>query len=247
MLPIVVRSSDPNWESCWICDNLQPSVPRRVVPLLMGAGLAGLTRAATLGQDSRMTRAKIRAWDPLIRIIHWLLAAAVLLNWVTDSPLWLHTWGGYLATALVVSRILWGFIGPENARFGRFLRGPYAVFDYLAGLVRFSSRRYVGHSPAGGAMIVALLVLIAATTGTGMASLAAMEGRGPLSAVVERVPLPRTLGQRRPLPLIREVHQVLANVTFALVVLHVAGVVLASCVHRENLVVAMITGRKRSE
>jgi cytochrome b len=93
-----------------------------------------------------MTRAKIRVWDPLIRIVHWLLAAAVLLNWVTDSPLWLHTWGGYLAAALVASRILRGFIGPENARFGRFLRGPYAVFDYLAGLIRFSSRRYVGHS-----------------------------------------------------------------------------------------------------
>ncbi|ANY84750.1 hypothetical protein BB934_42150 (plasmid) [Microvirga ossetica] len=194
-----------------------------------------------------MTLAKIQVWDPLIRTIHWLLAAAVLLNWFTDSPLWLHTWSGYLAAALVASRVMWGFIGPENARFGRFVRGTSAVFDYVAGLVRVSSRRYVGHSPAGGAMIVALLIMIAATTGTGMASLAAMEGRGPLSAVVERIPPPRTLGQRRPSPLIREVHEVLANVTLALVVLHVAGVVLASCVHRENLVMAMITGRKRSE
>ena len=194
-----------------------------------------------------MTLAKIHVWDPVIRIIHWLLAASVLLNWLTDSPLWLHTWSGYLAAALMASRVLWGFIGPENARFGRFVRGPYAVFDYLAGLIRFSSQRYIGHSPAGGAMIVALLVMIAATTGTGMASLAAMEGRGPLSAVVERIPLPRTLGQRRPSPLIREVHQVLASVTLALVILHVAGVVLASCVHRENLIVAMVTGRKRAE
>jgi cytochrome b len=137
-----------------------------------------------------MTRAKIRVWDPLIRITHWLLAAAVLLNWVTDSPLWLHTWGGYLAAALVASRILWGFIGPENARFGRFLRGPYAVVDYLTGLVRFSSRRYVGHSPAGGAKIVALLVLIAATTRTGMASLAAMEGRGRYRRLLRGFPYP---------------------------------------------------------
>ncbi|WP_262267438.1 cytochrome b/b6 domain-containing protein [Microvirga yunnanensis] len=194
-----------------------------------------------------MTLAKIQVWDPFIRTIHWLLAATVLLNWLADSPLWLHTWSGYLAATLIALRVLWGFIGPENARFRRFVRGPYAVFGYLAGLVRLSSQRYIGHSPAGGAMIVALLVMVAATAGTGMASLAAMEGHGPLSAVVERVPFPRTLGQRRPPPLIREVHQVLANVTLALVVLHVAGVVLASFAHRENLIVAMITGRKRSE
>jgi cytochrome b len=145
--------------------------------------------------------------------------------------LWLHIWSGYLAAALVVSRVLWGFIGPENVRFGRFVRGPEAVVDDLAGHVRFSSRRYVGHSPAGGAMIVALLVMIAATTGTEMASLAATEGRGPLTAIVERVPLPR-IGSAAAL---------------ALVVLHVAGVVFGSCVHRENLMVAMITGRKRFE
>jgi len=73
-----------------------------------------------------------------------------------------------------------GFIGLENARFRRFVRGPYAVFDYLAGLVRLSSQRYIGQSPTGGAMIVALLVMIAASAGTGMASLAAMEGRGTI-------------------------------------------------------------------
>ncbi|MFC1457138.1 cytochrome b/b6 domain-containing protein [Microvirga arabica] len=137
--------------------------------------------------------------------------------------------------------------GPENARIASVVRGPQAIIDYLAGLVRFSSRRYLGHSPAGGAMVVALLIMIAATAGSGMASLAAMEGRGPLSAVIEREPPPRALGQRRPPPLIRGIHQVLGNATLALVVLHVAGVVLASCAHRENLMAAMITGRKRSE
>jgi cytochrome b len=193
-----------------------------------------------------MAVAKIRVWDPFIRIVHWLLAAAVLLNWFTDRPLWLHTWSGYLAAVLVVSRVLWGFVGPENARFVSFVRGPWAVFDYLAGLVRFSSRRHIGHSPAGGAMVVAMLLMIAATAGTGMASLAAMEGRGPLSSVVQRE-MPRTLGQRRAPPLVREVHEVVANVTFALVILHIAGVVLASLVHRENLAAAMISGRKRAE
>jgi cytochrome b len=194
-----------------------------------------------------MPVAEIRVWDPFIRIAHWLLAVAVLLNWLTDRPLWLHTWSGYLAALLVVLRVLWGFLGPENARFVSFVRGPWSVFDYLAGLVRFSSKRYIGHSPAGGAMIVVLLVMIAATTVTGMANLAAMEGRGPMAAVVRKVELPpRVPGQRPPRPPIRDVHDLLANITLALIVLHLAGVLLASLAHRENLVAAMITGRKRS-
>ena len=59
----------------------------------------------------------------------------------------MHLWLGYLAGALVILRIVWGFVGPENARFVSFVRGPRAVFDYLAGLIRFSSKRYRGHSP----------------------------------------------------------------------------------------------------
>lgn len=194
-----------------------------------------------------MTDAKIRVWDPLIRSVHWLMAMAVLLNWFMERPVWLHTWSGYFAAVLVALRVLWGLVGPENARFVSFVRSPRPVIGYLADLARFSSRRYIGHSPAGGAMAIALLVMITLTAGTGMASLAATEGRGPLSPLIQRVPPPRTLGQRRPQPVIRDVHQVMANVTLALVVLHVAGVALASFAHRENLVTAMITGRKRAD
>ncbi len=206
-----------------------------------------LDAGGTSGSETGMTDAKIRVWDPVIRSIHWLLAIAVLLNWFTERPLWLHSWSGYLAAALVALRILWGLVGPESARFVSFVHGPRSIFDYLAGLVRLSSRRYIGHSPAGGAMAIALLVMITLTAGTGMASLAAMEGRGPLSPVIQRVSLPRTLGQRRPQPVIRDVHRVLGNVTLALVALHVAGVALASFAHRENLLTAMITGRKRAD
>lgn len=191
---------------------------------------------------------EVRVWDPLIRVMHWLLAAAVIVDWFTDEPLWMHTWLGYLAAALVVLRVVWGFVGPENARFVSFVRGPVVVFDYLAGLIRFSSKRYLGHSPAGGAMIVALLIMIAATAGTGMANLAADRGEGPLAGVISKVERPpRVPGQRRPPLLMKQIHETVANVTLALVVLHVLGVVLASFAHRENLVRAMITGRKRPE
>jgi cytochrome b len=191
---------------------------------------------------------EVRVWDPLVRAVHWLLAAAVIVDWLTDEPLWMHTWLGYLALALIVVRVAWGFIGPENARFVSFVRGPQLVFDYLAGLVRLSSKRYLGHSPAGGAMIVALLIMIAATAGTGMANLAADRGEGPLAGVIAKVERPpRVPGQRRPPLLMKQVHETVANITIALVVLHVLGVAVASFAHRENLVRAMITGRKRAE
>ncbi len=191
---------------------------------------------------------EVRVWDPLVRAIHWLLAAAVIVDWATDEPLWMHTWLGYLALALVVVRVAWGFIGPEHARFVSFVRGPQLVFDYLAGLIRFSSKRYLGHSPAGGAMIVALLIMIAATAVTGMANLAADRGEGPLAGAISKVERPpRVPGQRRPPLLMKQVHETVANVTLALVVLHILGVAFASFAHRENLVRAMITGRKRGE
>jgi cytochrome b len=198
--------------------------------------------------DASVQAVEVRVWDPLIRVVHWLLAAAILVDWFTDEPLWMHTWLGYVAGALIVLRIVWGFAGPENARFVSFVHGPRMVFDYLAGLVRFSSKRYLGHSPAGGAMIVALLIMIAATVGTGMANLAADRGEGPLSGVVAKVERPaRVPGQRRPPLLMKQVHETVANITLVLVVLHVFGVALASFAHRENLVGAMITGRKRAE
>jgi cytochrome b len=191
---------------------------------------------------------EVRVWDPLIRVIHWLLAAAVFIDWFTDEPLWMHTWLGYLAFALIVLRIIWGFVGPEGARFVDFVRGPRIVSDYLVGLIRFSSKRYLGHSPAGGAMIVALLIMITATVGTGMANLAADRGEGPLSGVIGKVDRPaRVPGQKRTPLLMKQVHETVANITLVLVVLHVFGVVLASVAHRENLVRAMITGQKRAE
>ena len=194
-----------------------------------------------------MQVAEVRVWDPFVRIFHWLLATVVLVDWFMDEPLWMHTWLGYLAAGLVILRIVWGFIGPENAQFINFVRGPRLVFEYVAGLVRFSSRRYLGHSPAGGAMIVALLVMISATIVTGMANLAADRGEGPLAGAISKVERPIIPGQRRPRLLMKQVHETVANITLVLVVLHVLGVALGSFAHRENLVRAMITGRKRAE
>jgi cytochrome b len=174
-----------------------------------------------------------------------LLATAVIIAWFVDEPLWLHTWLGYIAIALILVRIVWGFIGPDYARFTSFVRSPRVTFGYSAGLLRFSSKRYLGHSPAGAVMIIALLVMVAVTAVTGMASLAATSGEGPLAGVITKVERANTEEDQE--LLIEKVHETAANVTMVLVLLHIAGVALASFAHRENLVAAMITGRKRAE
>ena len=104
-----------------------------------------------------MQTTEIKVWDPLIRTGHWLLATLVIIAWFVDEPVWLHTWLGYIAIALILVRIVWGFVGPDYARFASFVRGPRVTFSYFADLIRFSSKRYLGHSPAGAVMIVALL------------------------------------------------------------------------------------------
>jgi cytochrome b len=202
-----------------------------------------MTSTATTSAETT----EVRVWDPFIRAFHWLLAAAVITDWITDEPRWMHVWLGYLAATLIVLRIAWGFAGPENARFASFVRGPVEVFGYLGALVRFSSKRYLGHTPAGGAMIVALLFMVAVTAMTGFVNLAQDEGAGPLSAVVAKVERPpRVPGVRRPPLLSKQVHETTANLTLLLVVLHVGGVALASLAHTENLVASMFTGRKRA-
>ncbi|MGE0253728.1 MAG: cytochrome b/b6 domain-containing protein [Alphaproteobacteria bacterium] len=224
-----------------------------------------------------MSREPIAAtvvWDPLVRVGHWLLVVAFAVAYVTEGePELVHTWAGYVIALYVIWRVVWGFAGPRHARFADFVYRPRMVFGYLADLVRFRSRRYLGHSPAGGAMVVALLIVLAATTVTGMATLAVREGEGPLAPFVAAPgpalaradaaleALERALSPIRaawadddegregakPGREIKELHEFLANLALILVLAHIAGVGLASLAHGENLPRAMWTGRKRRE
>lgn len=224
---------------------------------------------------SRDPIAETTVWDPLVRVGHWLLVVAFAVAYVTEGePEVVHTWAGYTVAFYVVWRVIWGLCGPRRARFADFVYRPRAVFAYLADLVRFRARRYLGHSPAGGAMVVALLLVLAATTATGMATLAVREGEGPLAPFVaapgpalaradaaieaiERVLSPvraawadedddEAREDAKPGRDIKELHEFLANLALVLVLAHVAGVALASLAHRENLPRAMWTGRKRA-
>lgn len=180
-----------------------------------------------------------RVWDPLVRIFHWLLVVAFFTAYFVepeDSPI--HVLAGYTVLGLVLVRLVWGFVGSEHARFSDFVYRPSVVLRYLADTVRFRAKRYLGHSPGGGAMVIALLIALLATTVSGLMVYGAEEHAGPLASWMAGV-------SEQGEDTLEEVHETLANVTLALVLLHVIGVVVASLSHRENLVRSMFTGRKR--
>jgi cytochrome b len=169
----------------------------------------------------------VRVWDPLVRIGHWTLVVAVAVAWLShEGPAVLHDNAGHLALAVVLVRLVWGFLGPTRARFSDFLRGPAATLAYARALLAGREPRCLGHNPLGGWMILALLLTVAATGVSGwLATTDAFWG----AAWVE------------------ELHDVLADALLLLIALHVAGVLVTSRRHGENLVLAMLTGRKRAE
>ena len=195
----------------------------------------------------------IRVWDVFVRLFHWSVAVGFFVAYFSEDALTLHVWAGYVVGALVVLRIVWGFIGPEHARFSSFIYPPGTVLRYLWELLVGRARRYLGHSPGGGAMVLLLLIGLLGTVGTGLELYAIEENAGPLAALVSSGSPPgqaegeeASEGAERSGEFWEEFHEVLANLMLVLVVLHVAGVLLASYVHHENLTRAMVTGRKRA-
>lgn len=189
---------------------------------------------------------RVKVWDPWVRIGHWLLVAGFFLAYLTgEDPLAVHVWGGYAVATIVVLRIIWGFVGPTHARFTSFSYSPSRVITYLGGLFTRRAPRYLGHSPAGGAMVILLLIMLAAASWSGMMVYAYDEGAGPLASwVAEHGPTEPAAFEAREDDW-EETHELIVNLTLLLVILHVGGVLLASFVHRENLVAAMFTGYKR--
>jgi len=193
---------------------------------------------------------QVPVWDPVVRAGHWVLAGGFAVAYLTGEDWALaHVWVGYVVAATVALRLVWGVVGPRHARFSSFVTGPGAAARYLFGLVTGRAPRHLGHSPAGGIMVLLLLAMLAATTVSGMALLAVEDHQGPLA------PWASVLGGASALAGDRgehgegvweEVHALFANLTLALVVLHICGVALASLAHRENLLAALWSGRKRA-
>lgn len=183
-----------------------------------------------------MTDNPIPVWDPFVRLFHWGLALAFLTAYLSGEEHYgLHLWSGYAVLVLLALRLPWGFLGPRHARFHDFVAGPRRTLAYAAALLRGRAPRHLGHNPLGGWMILALLVVLAAVGLSGVALDAAENRAGPLGGTRLFV-----YGD-----VIGKTHEWSTNVALVLIGLHLAGVVAASRLHRENLVAAMLTGRKR--
>ena len=182
-----------------------------------------------------------KVWDPLVRVCHWALAAAFFAAFVSADDGWLplHAAAGYTVLGLVLLRVIWGFIGPAHARFSSLVHRPSNVWQYLKQLVLLKPPRYLGHNPLGGAMAVLLLSVLILTAVSGLMLYGTDQHAGPLVQWLAGSPWARE-------EWLDETHEVLADLSVFLIVFHVAGVILDSCLHRENLAKAMITGRKAS-
>lgn len=168
--------------------------------------------------------ADVLVWDAPVRVFHWLLALCFAGATLTaESEVWRlsHVVLGYTVGGLVVFRLLWGVVGTRHARFSAFVRGPRAVARYLGSMLRGRPEHHAGHNPAGAVAIVVLLVLAGVTVATGWANYQELGGDW-----------------------LEKWHDGAANLMLAVVGVHLAGVLLGSWLHRENLVRSMFTGRK---
>ena len=168
--------------------------------------------------------ATVKVWDPFVRVFHWTVVGCFFGAYAIERPLDVHETLGWTVAGAVAARAVWGVVGSRHARFTDFVPGPRRFFGYARSLIAGTDRRYLGHNPAGGAMIVALMLMIGAIATTGwMMGLDAYFGED----------------------WVKELHETAVTITLALVALHVGGVIVESLRHRENLVKSMITGRKR--
>ncbi|MBL1265066.1 cytochrome b/b6 domain-containing protein [Methylomicrobium sp. RS1] len=211
----------------------------------------------------------VKVWDPLVRIGHWTLVIAFFTAYLTeDDFLAQHVWAGYIVSAYVLVRLVWGVIGSRYARFRSFLYSPAKVFGYLKNLLAGKPQHYIGHNPAGGTMVAALLICLAGTAVTGMKLYAVEENAGPFAVAAQLMPthsfslvenanaedddenkVHKDLNfghkvDKQAEEFWEEWHETFANLTLALVFLHILGVIVSSVIDKEKLVKAMLSGKK---
>jgi len=207
-------------------------------------------------------KTETQVWDPLVRIFHWSLVLAFTVAYLSgEEESEVHIYAGYIILGLLVFRLIWGFIGSQHARFSDFIFSPKTIIDYLKTMATGGAKRYLGHNPAGGAMILALLLGLVATTYSGLKVYAIEEGAGPLAYQTSEINIIRSAhadddeyeryeeheGDEDGEDFWEDIHEASANFVLFLVILHIAGVFVSGRLHNENLVKAMFTGNKPLE
>ena len=168
----------------------------------------------------------VPVWDAAVRVLHWSLVLTVAAAWLTrHSPGRWHEWLGYGTLAIVAARLAWGFLGSKYARFSDFVRSASVTVRYAREVFGAREARYFGHNPLGGWMVIALLTMVTLVSLTGWMY---------------------TTDRFWGVPWVEELHDTFSDVLFALVALHILGVIFTSVRHRENLVSSMFHGRKPS-
>jgi cytochrome b len=179
-----------------------------------------------------------RVWDRPTRIVHWLLVVAVAGCWWTaeHDQMQVHRQLGYLALGLLLFRLYWGFVGGSTARFSAFLKGPRAIFDYLRTLPKRTPSALIGHSPLGALSVAALIAALIVEVIAGLFSVD-VDGieSGPFSFMV-------SFDQGRAAA---QIHHLAFNALLGLIGLHLAAIAFYLIYKRDNLIGAMITGRRR--
>jgi cytochrome b len=179
-------------------------------------------------------------WDVPTRLFHWTLASSFLGAWLTTgSDRWLsvHVFLGYLMLGLIGFRVIWGLLGTHYARFASFWYGPRTALAYLRSVLKGTAERHIGHNPTGSVAIYFLLMLTLMVAISGILTLGGEEQQGALAGAMSFV-------QSRTF---KKLHEFSANLMLLVVIAHLAGVIVESFVHRENLARSMLTGTKMTE
>lgn len=204
----------------------------------------------------------INVWDIFVRVFHWALVGSIIGMYISAKKMnSVHIRLGYLVIALVLARIVWGFIGTKHARFGDFLYRPAEIYQYLKSLFTGKPIHYIGHNPAGGLMILVMLIALLSTAFAGLKTIAA-DGKGPLAHTSQSLLSSAYAdedeheGDEKNHPKFQrdvekhefweEIHEGMTSVMLFLIFIHICGVLASSWLHKENLILSMITGKKKS-
>ena len=178
----------------------------------------------TVGATGKVKQ-EVMVWDMPVRVFHWLLVICFAGAWLTSESerlAMIHYAFGYTACLLVLMRLVWGVIGTRYARFSQFLKSPQAVIGHFVAMLRGHPHHDVGHNPAGGLVMFALMLLILLIGFTGYLTVKEFFGI-----------------------FVSEVHEAVASLVLGLVIVHIIAAIGMSVIEKQNLVRSMVTGKKK--